>query len=106
DRAGFVPGSPGSAPPPPQSGVVLPNWLWLAIAPVVVAIVVAVVIMMRHQTKRAPRTKQALQPPAVANTSLATPRYTPRQALIRSDLSANEGPSFTLHRPQAPHAPY
>ena len=57
DSGWLVPGSPGSAPPPPQSGVVLPNWLWLAIAPVVVAIVVAVVMMMRHQTKRAPRTK-------------------------------------------------
>ncbi|HYU07226.1 MAG TPA: hypothetical protein VEM77_08630 [Thermoplasmata archaeon] len=55
DSGWLVPGSPGSAPPPPQSGVVLPNWLWLAIAPVIVAIVVAVVIMIRHQTKRAPR---------------------------------------------------
>jgi len=57
DSGWLVPGSPGSAPPPPQSGIQLPNWLWLAIAPVVVAIVVAIVIMMRHQTTHAPRKK-------------------------------------------------
>jgi len=57
DSGWLVPGSPGSAPPPPSSGLLLPNWLWLAIAPVIVAVVVAILIMVHHQRKDAPRPK-------------------------------------------------
>ena len=49
DYGWAVSGSPGSGPPSSQFGVVLPDWIWLAVAPVVIAIAVVIFVLVRHQ---------------------------------------------------------
>jgi len=52
-----VPGNPGSTPAVPPAGFVLPSWIWLAIVPVVLAIVAAIVLIARRK-KPAPPPKE------------------------------------------------
>ncbi len=52
-----LPGNPGSTPVPPPAGFVLPSWIWLAIVPVVLAIV-AVIVLMARRKKPAPPPKE------------------------------------------------
>jgi len=44
-----VPGNPGSSPTPTPSPGVLPSWIWLAIVPVVLAIVAAIILVARRK---------------------------------------------------------
>lgn len=52
-----LPGNPGSTPALPPSGSVLPSWIWLAIVPVVLAIV-AVIVLIARRKKSAPPPKE------------------------------------------------
>jgi hypothetical protein len=49
-----LPGNPGSTPTPPPAGSVLPSWIWLAIVPVVLAILAVIVFVARRKKPAAP----------------------------------------------------
>jgi len=50
-----VPGNPGSTPTPPPAGSALPSWIWLALVPVVLAIVAVIAIVARRKKSPPPQ---------------------------------------------------